>query len=119
MRRSSLSGGKSHHRVSDGIPIDPEMPIKIADRPSLADMLDAVWDHTMTRHCAEPGERSGMAIDHGYHGAMVRQRVEQSFDMAQGTGIATCTFALRRRSARIEPIRRGDRKHTDIAAVFP
>lgn len=76
MRRSASPRCQTHDGIGDGIPIDPKMPVEIAYRSRLAEMLDAVWDRPVTRHRAQPGERRRMAIYDGNHGTMSGQWIE-------------------------------------------
>ena len=56
----------------DRIGVDAVVPVKVRDRPGLSKMLDPERPHAMAVHGAEPGERGGVTIEHGYDPAMGR-----------------------------------------------
>lgn len=94
------------------------MAVKIADRTSLPEMLDAMGDRPVPRHAAQPGQGCRMPIDDGDEGAVARQGIEQRLDMAPRSWIAARSLPLRSRPSGIETIRRRYGEHADVPSGF-
>ncbi len=73
----------------------------------------------MPVHGTEPGERCGMAVEHGNNAAVGRRVGEQFLDMRAGVNEAALARALRRSPAGVETVGRGDGKEADVAAILP
>src|SRR5262249_39668054 len=68
-------------RRDDRLGVDAIVPVEIADRTGLAEMLDPERAHAVTGDGAEPGERRRMTVEHGDDAAMRRHVVEQPLHM--------------------------------------
>src|SRR5258708_6644249 len=113
------TGGQGFRRVDDGVGVDAVVAVEVADRASLAEMLDAERFNLVTAHAAEPAQRRRMAVDYGDDAAVARQRRQQFFDMAEMRQPAPIPAPLsRRRPPRMQPIRGRDRQQADIPAAF-
>src|SRR5260370_21224617 len=65
----------------DRIGVDAVVPIEIADRPGLAEMLDPERAHAMAGDAAEPGQRRRMAVEHGDDAAMISHIGKDALDV--------------------------------------
>src|SRR5689334_14848512 len=59
------AGGDGLGGADDGLGVDAVVAVEIGDGAGLAKVLDAKGADAMTVNGAQPGERRGMAVEHG------------------------------------------------------
>src|SRR6185437_4369965 len=97
--------------------VDAVVPIKIAHRAGLAKMLHAERYRAVSGDAADPAQRCRMPIDGGNEPAVARYLRQQPFDVAHRAAVAEQSGLAGRVPAGIEPVRRRDRQHRDIAPI--
>src|SRR5260370_16524697 len=88
----------------DRISVDAVVPVEIADRSGLAEMLDPERAHAMAGDAAEPGQRRWMAVDHGDDAAMIGDVGEQPLDVCARMHEAALAPPLPPGPAALEPL---------------
>jgi len=84
----------------------------------LAEMLLPMRHRLVAANRPEPSQCGRVAVYGRDNQAVARQVARKPLDMAVCRPVAAGAGALRRSPARVQPVGRGDGKHTDIAAVF-
>src|ERR1700694_5727645 len=113
------AGGETFGGVDDGVGVDAVVAIEVIDGAGLAEMLDTERFDAVAVHAAEPAQRRGMAVYHGHDAAFARKRRKQFLDMAKMRHPAAVATQLARRGPpRMQPVGRGDREQTDVAATL-
>src|SRR5882724_7808668 len=113
------AGGQAFRGVDDGVGVDAVVAIEVIDGPGLAEMFDTERFDAVAVHAAEPAERGRMAVDHGHDAAVARKRRKQFLDMAEMRYPAAVAPQLARRGpSGKQPVGRGDRQQTDVAATL-
>src|SRR5882724_1815197 len=116
---ATRDGGEAFRGVDDGVGVDAVVAIEVIDGPGLAEMFDTERFDAVAVHAAEPAERGRMAVDHGHDAAVARKRRKQFLDMAEMRYPAAVAPQLARRGpSGKQPVGRGDRQQTDVAATL-
>src|SRR5689334_12819986 len=95
-------------RRDDGIGVDAVMPVKLAKRSGLSEVLNTERPYPMAGHRTQPCQRRGMPVEDGDHPAIRRYVSEQPLDVRARVYKATFARALCCRPTCVEPVRGRD-----------
>jgi hypothetical protein len=92
--------------------------VEVADGAGLAEMLHAERKGLVAGHRAEPGQRRRVAVDDRDNSAWRGSSPSSVSMWLRRLRVAAGARALCRGPAGVQPVRRGDGQHADIAPVI-